>query len=524
MKRPTHGPRSLSRRHFIGTSSAALGAGVAIPRVLRASIPEEDKNPLFDVKLGVQCIFGGMVHETAHEGPCRVGRLSDLTYEAELARHKEAFDRFASHWRTWRFPEGADPLEPADLTMLVRKENVEFVIPAEEFAKIDQRIDQIDVFVVVRAFVSDICMELAKRYGKPVIAVAYETEPHRGPGWVVDAPAAVRHLGKEAYAAYDREDLNRLLRLMWVRKAFAATKLLIVTDRLGKAPFGLSSAAYDFDGLRKRYGMRYDDISNQDIADELERIIHSAEKRKEVEGFASRLMAKAGAVHMSVEHVIHSCHFYFAVRHFMQQRGCNAFTIECRELCPLEIAARYQFTPCMTISLLKDAGYPAVCQTDINALLAMMTLSYLGRRTVYMGNPDFFARDNTVTIFHDVAGLKMKGFDQPPAPYELRNFTVGGWGVTLRYDFNRDKGEMVTLARFNPAGDRVLVTRGEIVNGYGLDQISCSLGVTVTVPDARMLFKKSTNYGGHLVMAYGDYVEEVSDLSELMPFEVETVC
>jgi len=42
-----------------------------------------------------------------------------------------------------------------------------------------------------------------------------------------------------------------------------------------------------------------------------------------------------------------------------------------------------------------------------------------------MGNPVFDAKNNVLTIFHDVAGLKMKGFDSVTAPYELRNFSVG---------------------------------------------------------------------------------------------------
>ena len=38
-------------------------------------------------------------------------------------------------------------------------------------------------------------------------------------------------------------------------------------------------------------------------------------------------------------------------------------------------------------------------------------------------------QNNVLRICHDVPGLKMKGFYQPPLPYELRNFTVGGWGA-----------------------------------------------------------------------------------------------
>jgi hypothetical protein len=154
----------------------------------------------------------------------------------------------------------------------------------------------------------------------------------------------------------------------------------------------------------------------------------------------------------------------------MDRHDCNAFTLECREVCPLEIAAKYRFTPCMTSSLLKDRGYPVVCQTDINALIPMMALSYLGKRTVYMGNPVFDVKNNVLAISHDVAGLRMKGFDSAAASYELRNFTVGGWGVTVRYDFAADKGQPVTIARANPGQTKILVTKGEILDGFGVNE------------------------------------------------------
>jgi L-fucose isomerase-like protein len=189
----------------------------------------------------------------------------------------------------------------------------------------------------------------------------------------------------------------------------------------------------------------------------------------------------------------------------------------------LEIAAKYHFTPCMTMCLLKDAGFPTVCQTDINALIPMMALSYLGKRSVYMGNPIFDAKNDILSIFHDVPGLKMKGFDSPSLPYELRNFTVAGWGVTFRYDFSRDKGQVVTIARANPGQTKILLAKGEIQEGFGFDKISCSLGVRIKVHDTLKLFRHAADYGGHLVMAYGDYIEPMKDLSEMMNFDLSIV-
>jgi L-fucose isomerase-like protein len=339
----------------------------------------------------------------------------------------------------------------------------------------------------------------------------------------VDVPAALRHEGHESYAALDWDDFNQLARTLWVRKACAATKLLIVTDRLGQAPFGLSSAIHDFDQLRDRYGMGYHCVSNGQLAREMDAIIGSEQGQKQTEQIAKALMSNARAVHMSETHVINSVNFYLAVTRLMQRHECNAFTIECREICPLEIAARYQFTPCMTLSLLKDQGYPAVCQTDINALIPMMALSYVGRRSVYMGNPVFDAKDNILTIFHDVPGLQMKGFEARASAYELRNFTVGGWGVTLRYDFSADAGQTVTIARANPGQTKILMTKGQIVEGFGVDQIGCSLGVRVKIPDARELYRRAADFGAHFVMAYGDYIDHMENLSRVAGFRLVVV-
>ena len=503
---------SLSRRDFIALSSLGTMRFLMPENLVFAASDTVPFNSLFNTKLGIKFVFGGMAHETAHEGPCRVGKLTDLTYQAEMKGIDRGFSQFENYLKGRDFPGEAEILEPVDFRMLVKEKDVDFKFPEQNFARIEKDISKTDLIVVVRGFASDIALKLAERYNKPVATI--------GNDWVVDVPATLRHKGYESHIALDWEDFNRLIRLLWVRKAFSLTRLLIVTDRLGHAPFGLASAIYDFDQLNKLYGMQYHQVSNRELTNEMDRVIAREGRQKKAGAIAKKLMAGAKAVHMSEKHVINSVNFYLAVQELMNRHGCNAFTIECREICPLEIAAKYQFTPCMAMSLLKDAGFPTVCQTDINALIPMMALSYLGKRSVYMGNPVFDAKNDILSIFHDVPGLKMKGFDTQSLPYELRNFTVAGWGVTLRYDFSRDKGQVVTIARANPGQTKILLTRGRIQEGFGFDKISCSLGVRIQVRDTLKLFRNAADYGGHLVMAFGDYIEQMEDLSELMNFDL----
>ena len=215
--------------------------------------------------------------------------------------------------------------------------------------------------------------------------------------------------------------------------------------------------------------------------------------------------------------------FYQAVKGIMDENQCNSFTIECREVCPLEMGEKYQFTPCMAHSLLKDAGCPSACQTDVNAILAMMALMYTSKKSSYLGNPEFIAEGNILKIWHSVPSLKMNGFNSPLLPYEIRNFTEAGWGATLRYDFSRDKGQIVTLGRFNPACTKMQVTNGVILRGYGAGICGCTLGVEIQVGDVMEVFESQKDFGSHLVMVYGDYAEQVQRLGEIMNFDVVMV-
>ncbi|HDM89121.1 MAG TPA: hypothetical protein ENG65_03930 [Candidatus Bathyarchaeota archaeon] len=97
---------------------------------------------------------------------------------------------------------------------------------------------------------------------------------------------------------------------------------------------------------------------------------------------------------------------------------------------------------------------------------------------------------------------------------------MGGWGATLRYDFSRDKGEVVTLARFNPTATKLFAAKGELVGCSGFDKVGCSLRAEIKVRDARDFFHKEMDFGHHLAMVYGDYVDDLRYLGDLVGFRV----
>jgi L-fucose isomerase-like protein len=182
-----------------------------------------------------------------------------------------------------------------------------------------------------------------------------------------------------------------------------------------------------------------------------------------------------------------------------------------------------RFTPCLAHALNKDNGFSSACEKDLNALMAMMIEMYLSNKAIYMGNPDVNVKNNTLSIHHSVASLKMHGLDKSNSPYEIDSFTQEGFGATLRHDFEQDEGQPVTMARFDPSATKILVTRGTIIGGDGMDGCGCAQRVNMAIPNGKEFLHQQQNFGHHLAMVFGDYVEDIDRLGELMKYETVAV-
>ena len=459
-----------------------------------------------DVKVNIKPVFVNLVHSEAYEGPCRVGKPEDLTPEADRQRGREGFDRFVKELR-----ENAQShihlLEPS---FLERKDD--FVLREAELRKLEPDVYDSDLVLISGSGLRQVpAITVGARYRKPIGQI----------GWVssVDITANLRSRGLEGHAFLDYDHLNRFLKLLQVRKAFRQTRMMIVTQGNSFPSVGVVSSIVDLPGLRDRFGVDHAFVSASQMIEGMDNL--PAEAEQEAEELTDRLVGNAQACHMKREDVLPSVRFFVTTKQFLEQYECNAFAIPCFEICATKTMEQRRVMFCLAHTLLKDMGIPSACEADTNVLMAIALLTYLSGKSVCMGNSwEKDRQKNILRVCHDVPGLQMKGLNEPPLPYELRNFTVSGWGATVRYDFKRDKGQPVTLARFNPAGDKVLVAAGTIVGGDGFDRIGCSLAVDIEVHNVVDLFEKEQDFGHHLAMAYGDYTGDIIRLGKLMGFDV----
>lgn len=462
-------------------------------------------NRAIDMKLKVKPVFHQLIHSGAYEGPCRVGDEKALSPDVERARAKRRFKEFHENLKG-NLTSDAEILRPVYLEW-----GEDWVMSESEFEKLKSDLHEVDLFLVARSGLPQYpTVAIAQRYNRPVAMLGQVSS--------VDISAYLRARGFEGYAPIDFDDLNRLISLLRVRKAIQHTKMLVVTDG-GLITVGVVSNLWNLEDLKARFGVDYRCIPSQEIFDQMDYVIE--DEQEKAEEITEGLIKNAKKVHIRREHILQSVNFYLAAKSLMEKYGCNAFVMPCFEVCVKRIPAERKVTFCLAHSLLKDEGFPSACEGDTNVLLAMTLLMYLSRKSAYMGNSYIIDKEeNIMALHHDVPGLKMKGLDKPDLPYGVRNFTVGGWGATVRYDFSRDKGETVTLARFNPTATKLFVAMGEIVGCGGFDDVGCSLRAHIKVRNVVDLFHKEADFGHHLAMVYGDYTQEVRELGDLIGFDV----
>jgi hypothetical protein len=507
----------LTRREFVGTTTMATGAMVFAPGRISSWFfgPEKIIRSAIYTPLSVKFVHTGVIHEEAYEGSCRNGRLDSLTMAAETEAMKTGLENLKQEVAGFSFSQGIQILNPQGIYLWVEKGNPEIMLKDEELYKLNEDDTKTDIYVVTGGLPQFTCVRIAETYKKPVVFLSLS-------GWGLDVPAGIRAIGYESFYVQDMNQLNDLLLVFKARKAIQNTRFLNMTN-FDVVPKGVISSVSDLNFIKEKYGLNYHTVNYQEFFAEMDNLLKDKEIRQKAEKLADELIAGAGASNMTKEDVINSFNFYLTVLHFFSKYDCNAFGVECFELCSSMNPWNRRFTPCMTHSLLKNEGFPSACEKDLNALLAMAVMMYISHKPAYMGNPDLDLEKNIITLHHSDSPVRMAGLEKPFEYYEIKSFTEAGFGATLRYDYEAHKGQVVTLARFDPSARKIMVIPGEISGGAGMDGFGCSQRVSIAVTDAREAMRKMQDFGHHLSLVYGNCVEQIRDLGVLMGFEVLVV-
>jgi hypothetical protein len=466
-----------------------------------------------NTRLRVHVINTAMLHSAAWEGSCRTGDLKDLTYEVDKKNMDNRLEAIKKELASLKVAPSIEFVEPISIYTWAEKGNPDIKLPQEQLELIRATDSQTDLYVVSDPFSG---WKIAETYKKPVVIL-------QSAGWGVDMIPAIRRMGLPSFHVMDYDELISLLNVFYARKAIQNTRILTVTNFPNRLPWGLISNMPDVGVLKTRYGVENNFMNYKDFFGVMDIVEKDGKVLRKAGEFADELIKKAVSNNMTREDIIKGLMFYYAAIFNMSNTNSNAFTIECFELCASQNPWNRRFTPCFTHVLLKDTGFPSTCESDYNAMMAMMVGMYISRKAVYMGNPTIDKKSSTLNLTHDVASLKMYGFDQPDSLFDIQSFAKSGFGPTLRHDFTKDIGKKVTVSVFDPSGSSILISSGEIINGGGVKGFGCIQNVDIKLPNGDEFRRVSQNFGQHITMVYGDYTQEIKDLGDIMKFEVVNI-
>lgn len=70
--------------------------------------------------------------------------------------------------------------------------------------------------------------------------------------------------------------------------------------------------------------------------------------------------------------------------------------------------------------------------------------------------------------------------------------------------------------------EKIMVAKGTVLGGFGYTTTGCSEGVYFEVADKYEYFHKQAKFGLHMPLVFGDHIEDVKMLGEVLGMEVVT--
>ncbi len=243
---------------------------------------------------------------------------------------------------------------------------------------------------------------------------------------------------------------------------------------LGEPSEWLIASGADYNGIRKKLGMRIYDIP----IEEMVRHIDEAKGKDvrvdigSVEGFDNNTL-------------IQSLQIYQGLKNLMAEYNFNAITVRCFELLDF-----YKNTGCLALSLLNQEGLMAGCEGDVPSLISMILLHNLTNEPIFLANPVCIDENkNEITFAHCTIPLNMC------ESYKLESHFESGMGIAVR---GKVKKGPVTIFKLDGNADKYYLAEGEIIDNLNSpDMCRTQLKISLKIPVHDFLERSIANH--HLI-------------------------
>ncbi|MEJ5197300.1 MAG: fucose isomerase, partial [Anaerolineae bacterium] len=277
--------------------------------------------------------------------------------------------------------------------------------------------------------------------------------------------------------------------------------------RVGQNPTGFEPCTFDGDALVRRLGVQ---VVQRDLADLFAQVrdLDSERPARVLEQLATRV---SGLEALDRRATLGTAAVYLALQHLAADEHFGGLAVRCWP----EFFTELGCAACGAMSMMSDAGIPCSCEADVNGTVTQWILQNLSGEPAFGTDVVGFdlERDEAVVWHCGLAPLSMADPEFRP-----RGTVHSNRKLPLLMEFPLKPGR-VTIARLTQAGDgayRLVVGGGEMLRAP-LSFSGTSGVLRFDRPAADVLETiMAEGLDHHISLTYGDYVDELLTLAELL--------
>lgn len=291
------------------------------------------------------------------------------------------------------------------------------------------------------------------------------------------------------------DDVGELLwrlRALYAVKNFLGARIVALGGARGKyAPEAPQVA-------RERFKLDIVELSYEQFQPRIKAALADRVAGARAEEWARRYLSLPGTrLETERRFVVNAFVLYGVFRDLLRELSATALTIAG---CMSTIIPMAETTACLTLSLLNDEGFLALCESDFVIIPACMLLRHIAGAPVFLHNSTF-PHNGLVTCAHCTAPRRMGRVRYEPA--RILTHYESDYGAAPKVEI--PAGQVVTFIDPEYATCRWIGIRG-VVQDNPSYQICRSQQDVRILGDWRRLLDEVRD--SHWVMAYGDYLKE----------------
>jgi hypothetical protein len=306
-----------------------------------------------------------------------------------------------------------------------------------------------------------------------------------------------RRPGVHVVSSLDTAAIDQAFRMIRARRQLAASRMLVVAgDKRSETAL-------------ERLETKIRQVPRSSLHELFDQMPVTDEAREIADAAAGK--AKK-IVEPNADDLLNAARSFMTAKRLMLSEKANAITTDCLGM----VSSRLVPTPpCMAASMFQDAGVTYGCEADLFAAISLMFVSYLFDRPGFQNDPVPETVKNVLITAHCTCGTRLNGFNEPPEPVILRSHSESDLGVATQVLWR--EGQPVTLVRFNDPNELILDTGTVVGNVDTPPAGGCRTSVEIAmdrVEDSRDVL------GFHQVVFYGNHRREVESFCQMYGIKV----